>query len=132
MDRERERWIERDRERKRERNREGERDGQRETEREREMDRVRKRWTKSNRSCCGVRGGDLWCVMEAKCMTSDPQQMLQSELGFHCVCLCVCVCCWCGRDCVSGREIRCFVCVCVCLCVHARSEEHTSELQSHL
>src|SRR4029434_856200 len=31
-----------------------------------------------------------------------------------CVCLCLCVC----------------VCVCMCMCV--RSEEHTSELQSHL
>src|SRR4029434_1846841 len=32
-----------------------------------------------------------------------------------CLCLCVCV----------------FVCVCVCVCV-CRSEEHTSELQSHV
>src|SRR4029434_4927290 len=34
-----------------------------------------------------------------------------------CVCMCVCVCVW---------------CVCVCLSYPSRSEEHTSELQSHL
>src|SRR4029434_11334188 len=57
-----------------------------------------------------------------------------------CVCVCVCVCvCLCVCLCVC-------VCVCVCACVHVcvcahvsvrvcvcvRSEEHMSELQSHL
>src|SRR4029434_5298766 len=47
-----------------------------------------------------------------------------------CVCVCVCVC-------ISTCSVC--VCVCVCVCVIAvrssvcvRSEEHTSELQSHL
>src|SRR4029434_5976080 len=44
------------------------------------------------------------------------------------VCVCVFVCllvCFCACVCV-------FVCFCVCACVCMRSEEHTSELQSHL
>src|SRR4029434_421534 len=61
------------------------------------------------------------------------------EVGGQRVCVCVCVCvCACVRSCVC-------VCVCVvvlgevCVCVSMsvyiyvrRSEEHTSELQSHL
>src|SRR4029434_11322103 len=38
---------------------------------------------------------------------------------FHSLYLCVCIYSVC-------------VCLCVCACVRARSEEHTSELQSHL
>src|SRR4029434_5370238 len=40
------------------------------------------------------------------------------------VCVCVCVC--------GGNSVCVGVCVCVCVCVCVRSEEHTSELQSHL
>ena len=42
------------------------------------------------------------------------------ERVYVCICICVCVCVY---MCVC-------ICVCVCLCVCARSEEHTSELQS--
>src|SRR4029434_6486449 len=75
-----------------------------------------------------------------------------------CVCVCVCVCvfpscvCVCVYVCVCFRPVFVcvLVCVCECVCVHfcvcvcvcarvrvhlfrlTRSEEHTSELQSHL
>src|SRR4029434_2808335 len=45
-----------------------------------------------------------------------------------CVSVCVCLCAYmsvCAHMFVD-------VCVCVCVCVCVRSEEHTSELQSHL
>src|SRR4029434_6252330 len=45
------------------------------------------------------------------------------------VCVCVCVGCVCVCVCLP---VCMFVLVCVCVCLCARSEEHTSELQSHL
>src|SRR4029434_6667500 len=54
---------------------------------------------------------------------------LQSFLVLLCVCVCVCVCV-CDREkermCVRLQSLLLLLCVCV------RSEEHTSELQSHL
>src|SRR4029434_3967570 len=51
--------------------------------------------------------------------------------GVVCVCVCVCGVCVCVRERESVCVCVCMnVCVCVCVCV--RSEEHTSELQSHL
>src|SRR4029434_8775911 len=72
-----------------------------------------------------------------------------------CLCLCLCLCvyscvCVCVCVCVCMCVCVCLLCVCMCLCVYvcgwvgvskcgqglggrqARSEEHTSELQSHL
>src|SRR4029434_11311801 len=55
-----------------------------------------------------------------------------------CVCVCVCACvgvCMCECVCVFACVCVCVcVCVCMCVCLYAcvRSEEHTSELQSHL
>src|SRR4029434_9225022 len=75
--------------------------------------------------------------------------------GYSCVCVCVCGCvecvCVCVCVCVCAYVFSCDTCVCVCVwvcvcvcahmfyplirvcvCVCVRSEEHTSELQSHL
>src|SRR4029434_6379936 len=68
------------------------------------------------------------------------------EVCMYCVCalcVCVCVCSWpvssnVGVYIINNVEMfevcMYFVCVCesVCVCVCVRSEEHTSELQSHL
>src|SRR4029434_11324271 len=64
----------------------------------------------------------------------------------ECVCVsvneCLCVSgrervsvCLCVDSHVFSHPVLCVcmcVCVCVCVCVRPRSEEHTSELQSHL
>src|SRR4029434_357592 len=61
-----------------------------------------------------------------------PSQEIKRQEVIYGVCLCVCVCvaaqCT-GVLCVVCCAL-CVVCVCVCVCV--RSEEHTSELQSHV
>src|SRR4029434_6603742 len=64
----------------------------------------------------------LWCVRCGCCVWC-----VTCVYGVCVLCGCVLVCvrlhcvgvCWC-------------VCVCMCVCVCVRSEEHTSELQSHL
>src|SRR4029434_4781994 len=77
---------------------------------------------------CVVEGG--WRVYSG---------LSQDRFGWMSVCVCACVC---VRACVGVFVCVCgvctlvwvcvCVCVCLCVCVCARSEEHTSELQSHL
>src|SRR4029434_5991515 len=73
-------------------------------------------------------GNQCWdhlfvCVCVCVCVS---EILLSLVCRCECVCVCVCVC-----VCLKYSSGQC-VCVSVCVCVCVRSEEHTSELQSHL
>src|SRR4029434_4275578 len=82
-----------------------------------------------------VHGAHLSLLMYAGCMSvcvvvSGALVWVGCGVGV-CLCVSVCVCvCVCVRVCVAGLRSDPVLCVCVCVCV--RSEEHTSELQSHV
>src|SRR4029434_5130734 len=84
--------------------------------------------------CVGVRECVCSCLCVCVCAC-----VCMCLYGYVCACMCMCdflslpiqmfiSCPHCGYFC--RHDFICSVSVCVCVCV--RSEEHTSELQSHL